>query len=404
MTTSLKAQREAIKAEAAELLAKGDALTEADAARIEELHEAVESLNAKMAAADAHRKNLEGFLTPDEDERDAKAGEHESLGKGFAAALKAAGGMPDSGNFVYKADPAPAGSIVRNNTILGNHGYGRGEDRWPIVPDATVLDLFRVVSIENPGVEYLEWTFEGDPVMINDGDEKTQLTGSYVRKTVDIDEIGAYVIVSDAVLEDFPQVADKIDDQLTRRLSRAMQAQILNGDGNRPNLPGILNNANIQTATTTTKGLIDAILKATVDIQTQTGEEDGLIADAIVVHPLDWYKLRTAKDNAGQYLLGGPIAGPYGNGVVEVAPNPWGVRYVVRSTAIAEGTVLVGAFFEGGTIYVRKGVTIKASDSHGDTFVHDMSTIRGFARLGFGVDYPQAFVKITIDDEDPAGE
>lgn len=398
MATMLE-ERDALRAEAADLLAKkGDALTEADGARIAEIHDRVTALNAKMGEAREHEAALEAFLGSGQFKHAAKAS---TLGGEFAAALKSAGktsvAMLGEAGFVYtKADgDAPAGAIVRDENALGTFGYVAGESRFPAVPVSGIADLFNQVTIGSAGYEYLRWTFTGEPGMIADGGLKPQIKGSYTRHTVDVEEIGAHVIVSEAMLDDEAALEAKINDQLVRRVNKVEEAQILNGDGTRPNLPGILNDPDIATITTAPADIIDTILEAVVKIQTDTGDEE-LIADALVMNPNDWFNLRILKDKAGQYLMGGPAFGPYGNGAYQFAPNPWGLKYLVRSAAMPAGTALVGAFKEGGTVYRRKDITLKATDSHAETFTHDLVTLRAFKRVGFGVDYPQAFVKLAI--------
>lgn len=398
MATMLE-ERDALRAEAADLLAKkGDALTEADGARIAEIHDRVTALNAKMGEAREHEAALEAFLGSGQIKPAAKAS---TLGGEFVTAIKSAGktsaAMLGDAGFVYtKADgDAPEGAIVRDETALAGFGYVAGESRFPAVPVSGVADLFNQVTIGAAGYEFLRWTFTGEPSTIADGGLKPQLTGSYTRHTVNVEEIGAHVIVSEAMLDDEAALEAKINDQLVRRVAKVEEAQILNGDGTRPNLPGILNDADIETITTAPADIIDAILEAVVKIQTGTGEEE-FIADALVMNPTDWFNLRVLKDQAGQYLMGGPAFGPYGNGALQLAPNPWGLKYLVRSAAIPAGTALVGAFKEGATVYRRKGITLKATDSHAETFTHDLVTLRAFERVGFGVDYPQAFVKLAI--------
>lgn len=318
-----------------------------------------------------------------------------SLGAHAAAHIKDAGGISAVRTAQVNVPEFKAGEIVRDESKLAGYNLDVRPSILPYVPEATVPSLFANVNTNQAGVEFLRWTFTGDPAAIKDGDEKPPLTGDYVRDSATLTEIGAHIIISEAMLEDEEALEAKINEQLARRLAIVEQTELLTGNGTAPHLAGLVNTPGIQAGTAADAAeLIDAILKAQADIE----EVTGLAADAIVINPADWYTLRTAKDANGQYLFGGPAYAPYGNGVVDVAANPWGLR-LVRSSAIAQGTVLVGAFNDGATVYRKGGVRIAATNAHAETFTHDLVTIRAFERVGLVVEYPQAFVNITLGGE-----
>lgn len=396
-------QRDSLRAEAEALLAKSD-MTEQDAARAEELAVAIDMLDARMKAAEEHSEKLAGFLAA-EPKAATVAAPMKSFGEGFAKAfISATGGKLAKGqtfNWSTKDDetvvePAAAneGAIVADPDVLGTFGYRVRESQFPLEPEATILDLFGQMNVTERGVEYLKWSFTGEPENIVDGGLKPQLTGSYEVVTVHVEEIGAHVIVSETMLADEPALAAKLNQLLVRRIRAHEQAQVLAGDGTRPNLLGLLNTDGVQELTATQETLFDQILKGIADVKDATDFD----ADVLALNPADWFTLRTAKDLNGQYLLGGPAYAPYGNGAVEVAPNPWGVRYVAKSSAVPQGTLVVGDFRNGATVYRRAGIDVAVSNSHDSIFVHDELAIRAFERVGFGVDYPEAFAVITLED------
>lgn len=404
--STLMEERDLLIKEATALAGKAGQYTADEAARADSLAAQITELTAKLKAAEEHQAKIDGFLAaPKSTRRAADAGR--SRGERFAKAFIAATGghLDDGQTWKFKDDPAPEpdaepaaegdGVIKYDPDVLKTYGYARGASRFPDLPDFSVADLFGALDIASNGVEYLQWTFSGDPETLKDGDKKTQLEAHYDPVTVPITEIGAYVKVTEWMLADEPALADKIDGELAAAIRRTEETQLLSGDGTRPNLKGLLS-YDIQTQTATQAELIDAILLATVNIRTATKLE----ADAVVVNPLDWFKIRTAKDENGQYLFGGPAFGPYGNGGLEYSPNPWGVRTFAQSTAVPEGTVLVGAFARGATRYYRTPIELAATNSDGEDFVYDRLTLRGFRRMGFGVDYPQAFVAITVEESE----
>ena len=99
----------------------------------------------------------------------------------------------------------------------------------------------------------------------------------------------------------------------------------------------------------------------------------GLPPDGLVIHPNDYQKFRLSKDDNGQYFGGGPFAGQYGMGGVPLEPPLWAQRTVV-TPAIAEGTVLTGAFRQAATAYRKGGVRVEAATQHASDFTSNLVT------------------------------
>jgi HK97 family phage major capsid protein len=152
-----------------------------------------------------------------------------------------------------------------------------------------------------------------------------------------------------------------------------------------PNISGILDR-DIQTATQATLGggPLDAVHKAITQIRLVEEEPSG-----IVVNPSDWEIFRLAKDLNEQYYGGGPFTAAYGNS------GGLGSLPVVVTAAIAAGTLLVGAFKTGAQIFRRSGISIEATNSHGDNFQYDVTVLRAESRLALAVYKPDAFFAIT---------
>ena len=191
--------------------------------------------------------------------------------------------------------------------------------------------------------------------------------------------------------EDLDYVVSEINSTALYDLAVKEEAALLNGSGTAPNLRGILNRTGVQTHAQSTDTVADAIFKALGKVQTATG----FTADAIVINPQDYEALRLQKDTNGQYFGGGFFSGQYGNGVVLENPPLWG-RRTVTTTAIAAGTVLVGAFSTAAKVFRKGGVRVESTNSHNDDFTNDKITVRVRERLGLQVKYPSAFVKVTL--------
>jgi HK97 family phage major capsid protein len=116
----------------------------------------------------------------------------------------------------------------------------------------------------------------------------------------------------------------------------------------------------------------------------------------VVIHPTDWARVRKKRDNSGgagtgQYLAGSPFGAGPGVGGMAL----WGLRAVVTS-AIAAGTVLVGAFRDVAQAFYRSGLVVEASNSHADYFQKDITALRAEQRLALAVYRPAGFCKITL--------
>ena len=196
--------------------------------------------------------------------------------------------------------------------------------------------------------------------------------------------------VTDEMLEDEDQIRSFIDDRLLTFVALEEEDQLLNGSGSPPNISGILDR-DIQTATQATLGggPLDAVHRAITQIRLVEEEPSG-----IVVNPSDWEIFRLAKDLNEQYYGGGPFTAAYGNSGGLAANSLWSLPVVVTA-AIAEGTLLVGAFKTGAQIFRRSDITIEATNSHGDNFVYDVTVLRAESRLALAVYKPDAFFAIT---------
>ena len=92
---------------------------------------------------------------------------------------------------------------------------------------------------------------------------------------------------------------------------------------------------------------------------------------------------------SGEYFGAGPFAAPAG-------PTLWG-RAVAVTNAIAEGTVLVGAFGTAAQLFIKGGLRrVEVSNSHADYFIKNLVAIRAEIRATLTVYRPQAFGTVTL--------
>lgn len=239
---------------------------------------------------------------------------------------------------------------------------------------------------------YVEALREGAFAAVLEGGLKPQLHYTYDQVNDALTKIAGRVKINDEMAEDLPFIVSEINGRLLYDLVMFEEAQLLNGNGTAPQLRGILNRVGIQLEASAAKAdNADAVFRALTKIQTATG----LTADGMIVNPLDYQNFRLSKDANGQYFGGGIFTGQYGVGGVPQQPGLWGQNTVVTS-AIAAGTVLVGAGKQGAAVYRKGGVRVEATNSNEDDFNYNRISIRAEERIALAVRKPSAFVKVTL--------
>lgn len=214
---------------------------------------------------------------------------------------------------------------------------------------------------------------------------------------VTLQKIATVLTITDELLADVPGMRDYINTRGTYFVRQKEDSELLNGTGSSPHISGYLDDFwGIPTGSALSldaDAALDAILMAVTKIRVD-GEAE---PDGIVMNPYDYHTLRTQKDANRQYYAGGPFTGAYGNGAIPGGtggPDIWQYNTVL-TPAIAQGTVLVGAFQAHSAIYRKGGLQVDATNSHASTFVTNQTTLRFEERLALMVYRPQAFYVIT---------
>jgi HK97 family phage major capsid protein len=203
---------------------------------------------------------------------------------------------------------------------------------------------------------------------------------TFELKEAPVRTLAHWIPVSKQVLADSQQMQSYINARLMQGLKVKEDLQILAGDGAGANLAGILKAGNYTAAPSAVTGdnRMDRILRAMAAIAV-----DEMAPDGILLHPNDWADMQTLKaSTSGEYLLASP-----GNAT---EPNLWGVPVVV-STAITEGSFLVGAWGMGAQLWDREQANVQISFEDGNNFVKNMATILCEERLALTIYRPKAF-------------
>ena len=273
-----------------------------------------------------------------------------------------------------------------------------GYDKLPgVVPLAQqqllVADLLGQFETSQPTVRFVrENTFTNGAATVAEGATKPTANLDLGERDSPVRKIAVLSQLTDEMIEDFPQVSEFLNSRLAYMIGRALDNQILTGDGNAPNMLGLLNGPGLLASVRGADTALDAIFKGITRIQT----ESFFMPDGIVMHPVDYQNLRLTKDANNQYFGAGPFFAPYGNGVVQVmADRVWSLP-VVKTTFMAQGTVLIGAFKMCASLAWRRGLSLDFSSSDSDNFQKNLVTVRAELRAALVNFSPQGFLQLAL--------
>lgn len=286
---------------------------------------------------------------------------------------------------------ASAGALVRpdrdGRVFQDPNRPMRIRDLVPTVPTASnAVEFMRELAFTNNAGP------QGTVAGIGSGEfvakNKSELTYELVTKPVRT--IAHWMAASRQVLSDAPMLQNLIDNRLTYGLDLESDDQLLNGDGTGQNLDGILQDAAINDAGELPSGtaaadipsaMIDHIRKAIrIEQQAEYYNMTGL-----VLNPVDWEILETAKATDGHYLM---VSMPTGRATETV----WRVPVIVTN-AMPASTFLIGDWNMGSVIYDREDVSVRVSESHADYFVKNGVAVLAEERYTLAIPLPNAFCK-----------
>ncbi|KFI90628.1 phage major capsid protein [Bifidobacterium ruminantium] len=253
------------------------------------------------------------------------------------------------------------------------------EPARPYQRPLVVADLFSTGAITGTVLQYPVFDeLEGNAKMVEETGAAPQVHWKDPTWKQDkIGKVASFFGISEDMMDDLSWVIGEINDAAQYDLKLQEETQLLSGDGTENNLTGLFNRG-IQTMDKDELSDADRLSKAALQITTTTNFQ----ADAYVMNPLDFWKLTIAKDANGNYLN------------LTDGAKLWNIP-TVATTAITEGTALVGAF-KSAKVLRKGGLVVKMTDSDTDDFLHFKQKCRVSERLGLQVKYPKAFVKVTL--------
>lgn len=272
----------------------------------------------------------------------------------------------------------------------GSAGAGIAPQREGIQPlvqqSLSIRDIVPVVQMNSSSVEVpVQKGRTNNAGMVAEGAAKPESDLQLELKTFNARVIAHHMKASRQILDDIPQLRGLIDSELVYGLKVKEDSQLLNGDGTGQNLFGMVPQATAfaPPITLASPQNIDIIGLALLQVANAEYQPD-----AVVVHPSEWFKIRTLKDAGGNYIYGDP-------GEV-VVPRIFGAP-IVPSLGMAADKFLVGNFQQAATIYDRWDARVELGYVN-DDFTKNMVTLLGEERLAFAVKRPGALVYGDFSD------
>ena len=370
--------------EAKAALAEVKAAVENGEKGADELSAAIEGVKAAQANVDAANEAQEllkglNSTTEDTDASDTAekgAAMAKSLGEHFVEFRKshpAADNRIISTPFKAAGDPTPSTGLVATE-------FDREPVRRVAAP-LTVLDLFGKKTISDPIYSWNAYSSTtGSVGTTAEGATKNKLTYTYVPKTATLQKITGLIKVTEELFQDAPYIVDAINQDLVDDLNANRQAQAITT---------LLATSGLLTgsvaANATDVALFQAILKAAADIEDATH----IPADAVVVTPAIWLRLRSALDSDNRFYAGEPFGNSEYSKLFEMT--------FVKSADVTANHVLVGAFNRGAELVSKSdGVRVDSTNSNDVDFEKNLVSVRAEAREILAVKRPGCFCDITI--------
>ena len=309
--------------------------------------------------------------------------------KGVTVELKVAGTIDEGVIPAFSGGAGIGGQLVAPQLLPG------------IVPlkfqPLTIEDLLASGTTSSSSISYvIEAAFQDLTAAVLEKGVKPQLDLTLARRQDNVQKIANVAKVTDEMFQDASQFQAYLQNRMVFGVRRVKESQLLNGSGTAPNLQGILQRAGLATAVVTAAALTPVkVLEGIFNQITALRSVSFVEPDAIVINPLDFQTVRLGKDGNQQYYGGGPFTGAYGSSGPSNQSEIWGLKTVV-TTAIAQGTVLVGGFQECAQVFNRQGITLEMTNSNVDDFVNNLITLRAETRCALAVYRPAGFGKVTL--------
>jgi hypothetical protein len=241
----------------------------------------------------------------------------------------------------------------------------------------TVYDIFRKVPVSkdrNGTVRYVDWdqaTIVRAAAAIAEGGNFPSSTAKWQVYTINLEKIGDSIPMSEEFMYDASTFASELENFLKVNVAIKVDTDLISGDGNSPNLKGLLNQVSAYApaaAGITDASLYDLIVKVREAITKPYGSKYS--PNVALMNITDINRMKLKKDANNNYILP-PFFDKAGNVVDGVT--------VIECNSITANQAVIGDS-RYGAIYEEPGVTVQTGFATGD-FESDMMTIKARRRM-----------------------
>jgi HK97 family phage major capsid protein len=340
--------------------------------------------NLKAASRRSNRM-VEPTIDKDENEDEPVETGYKSVGAMLSGLINEHSGLKASGEGL-RGFRGKIGELNGLKTLISSASLAPLPDRQPIVPSAletaTTADLMLQGTTGAQVIDYYEeTTYTNAAREVAEGVAKAEGALDFTLRQDPVRKIATWIPVTDEMLADVPAFESYLRERLGFMVKRREEHQLLTGDASTPNIDGLLHRSGVQTVTGLGMSTIDSIYKAITQVRAIAFSEP----TAMVVHPNDWFDIRTSKDGFGNYLLGPANT----EGDLRI----WSLQVRV-TTEEPENTALVGAFRPHAQIFRRSAIEVAISTENEDYFIKNKVAVRAEERLALAVYRPAAFCKV----------
>ncbi len=354
-------------------------------AEISDLHDDYQELNVIVKARELADKNA-GFKSSFELETPGKATIKKTLGQLFKEANIVKNGKAVDLDIDIK-------TIVRTGAGWAPESLRLPRvELYPLRP-LRVADMFPTYNTGAASIKYMEETTHTNNAAEIAEETNAAAPTAYgeaalamTERTVPVEKVAVWLPVTEEQMEDVEGISEFIENRLSYMIRNRLDGQLVAGDGNTPNLRGVLNAGSIQTQAKSTDPTPDAFFKAMTKVRGTTAGTGFGEPSAVLIHPNDWQDIRLLRTADGIYIFGNPTE-----------PGPerlWGVPVVVTS-AETENTGVVGDFANYAALYVKRGLSIEYTNSHGELFASGVLAVKATMRCAAVYFRGTAFCKVT---------
>lgn len=253
-----------------------------------------------------------------------------------------------------------------------------------MTPRLTVRDLLAVGRTDSNSVEFMrEKLFTNKADVVAEGTQKPESDLTFEAASAPIVTIAHWLHATRQILSDAPMLESYISTRLIQGLKLKEEAQLLNGSGVGLNIKGLYTAAQAYDnngITVTGETPVDRVRLSLLQVELAE-----LVADGVVLNPIDWADIELLKTtNSGEYLFASPFA--------QTVPRLWGLP-VVATTSMEKGKFLTGAFRTAAQLWDRWDVSVTLSTEDANNFTKNMVTVLCEERIGLTIFREQGLVK-----------